>query len=209
MSLTLYLVRHGETVYNVERRLQGWCDSPLTVNGAAGIRATAMDLAHHRLAAAYTSPSERAVLTATQILAHHLTVPLVEDPDLREFGFGELEARPESELLVRLDPYRMFVDIVGGTFAGFPGGERGPRFRSRVLRALGRIERAHPDGEVLVVSHCLTLLSYLTTVDSTLMSPPANAGVSVVDVAADGSRRIVTASLMPEHGQVPSGAAAR
>src|SRR5665647_864118 len=102
VSLTLYLVRHGETVYNVERRLQGWCDSPLTPEGAAGVRATASDLAHHRFTAAY-------------ILAHHLTIPLVEDPDLREFGFGEFEARPESDLLVRLDPYRMFVDIVGGT----------------------------------------------------------------------------------------------
>src|SRR5665647_3290263 len=39
VSLTLYLVRHGETVYNVERRLQGWCDSPLTPDGAAGVRA--------------------------------------------------------------------------------------------------------------------------------------------------------------------------
>lgn len=207
VSLTLYLVRHGETVYNVERRLQGWCDSPLTPDGAAGVRATASDLAHHRFTAAYTSPSERAVLTAIQILAHHLTIPLVEDPDLREFGFGELEARPESDLLVRLDPYRMFVDIVGGSFAGFPGGERGPHFRSRVLRALGRIERAHPGGEVLVVSHCLTLLAYLTMVDPTLMFPPANAGVSVVEVAGDGSRRIVTASLTPEYREVPAAAA--
>lgn len=193
MSLTLHLVRHGETTHNVENRLQGWCDSPLTWHGMAGVCATATTLADRDFVAAYTSTSERAVLTATQILARHLSTPLTEDPDLREFGFGEFEGRHESELLTRVDPYEMFVDIVRGEFVGLPGGERGPAYRERVLSAFRRIEQAHPDGDVVVVSHCLTLLVYLNTIDR-FLTPPQNASVTRVTVAPEG-RRVVAPSI--------------
>ena len=192
MPLTLHLVRHGETTHNVEHRLQGWCDSPLTWHGMAGVCATAATLADQRFVSAYTSTSERAVLTATQIMARHLSTPLTEDPDLREFGFGEFEGRHESELLTHVDPYEMFVGIVRGTFAGLPGGEVGPAYRDRVLGAFRRIEQAHPEGDVVVVSHCLTLMLYLNTVDS-FLTPPPNASITRVTVTPDG-RRVVTPS---------------
>lgn len=196
MSLTLHLVRHGETTHNLEHRLQGWCDSPLTSDGMAGVCATATTLADERFVAAYTSISERAVLTATQVLARHLSTPLTEDPDLREFGFGEFEGRHESELLTHVDPYEMFVGIVRGRFVGLPGGEQGPAYRERVLSAFRRIEQAHPEGDVVVVSHCLTLMVYLNTIDPGFLNPPQNASITRVTVTQEG-RRVVAPSLPP------------
>lgn len=185
-STTFHLVRHGETVHNVEGRLQGWCDSPLTREGVTAVRETAERLRGRDFVAAYTSTSLRAVTTAEQLLEHHPSVPLRALPQLRELGFGGLEGTREVDLLPTIDPVGMWAAVVGGTFEGFPGGETGPTFRARVLRAFAAIEAAHPSGEVLVVSHCLTLMTYLAAIDPTSTAVPRNAGVSVVEVGPAG-----------------------
>ena len=195
MVLTLSLVRHGQTHYNVQHRLQGWCDSALTPQGLAGVRTTATFLSGRPFTAAYVSPSGRAQATAREILANHPSAPLFTDPDLREFGFGDLEAHPESELLERCDPETMFADVLHGTFAGIPGGETGPDFLDRVGSAFTRIEATHRGGHVLVVSHGLTLRAYLTTIDSRPTMPLPNASISTVEVHPDGHRRVTMGGL--------------
>jgi probable phosphoglycerate mutase len=197
VALTLSLVRHGQTHYNAEQRLHGWCDSPLTPQGLAGVRTTAAVLCGHPFMAAYVSPSGRAQATAREILADHPSAPLFTDPALREFGFGDLEARPEAELLARYDPETMFADVVHGRFAGIPGGETGRQFLARVGSAFTRIEEDHSHGHVLVVSHGLTLRAYLTMIDPRPTRPLPNASISTVDVHPDGHRRIVTVALDP------------
>lgn len=187
---TLYLVRHGQTQHNVEGRLQGWCDSPLTRDGVAGVRETAARLATRTFTGAYVSTSARALATAELLLERHPRVPLRQMPDLREFGFGDLEATRELDLLPEIDPYDMWLGVVSGTFPGFPGGETGAGYRSRVLRAFRAVEAAHPEGEVLVVSHCLTLMTYLASIDPTRAAPPRNAGVAVVELGS--ARRLVS-----------------
>ena len=195
MVLTLSLVRHGQTVYNAEGRLQGWCDSPLTPRGLAGVRTTATHLAARPVTVAYTSPAGRARTTAQEIMAHHPGSPLVTDPDLREFGFGDLEARPEADLHARYDPDTMFDEVLRGTFAGIPGGETGQQFLARVGSAFARIERRHRGGHVLVVSHGLTLRAYLMMIDSGPAGPLPNASVSTVEVTRGGGRRALAIAV--------------
>jgi probable phosphoglycerate mutase len=201
--LTLSLVRHGQTEYNAENRLQGWCDSPLTPRGLAGVRTTAAHLAGRAFIAAHVSPSGRAQATAQEILAHHPSAPPVTDPDLREFGFGDFEARPEAELFARYDPDTMFSEVLRGTFAGIPGGEAGRDYLARVRSAFARIERNHGEGHVLVVSHGLTLLAYLTMIDPRPIAPLPNASISTVEVHPDGHRRVITVGLDPAGQGVP------
>ena len=195
--LTLFLVRHGQTQYNAQHRLQGWCDSPLTPRGLAGVRTTAAHLAGRPFNVAYASPSGRTQTTAHEILAHHPSALTVTDPDLREFGFGDLEARPEAELLARYDTETMFTDVLHGRFAGIPGGETGPEFLARVGSAFTRIEASHREGHVLVVSHGLTLRAYLTMIDPRPILPLPNASISTVEVHPDGHRRVITVALDP------------
>ena len=201
--LTLSLVRHGQTQYNVQQRLQGWCDSPLTPQGLAGVRTTATFLRDHPFTAAYVSPSGRAQDTAREILANHPLVPLFTDPDLREFGFGDLEARPETDLVARYDPEAMFTDVIHGRFAGIPGGETGPFFLARVGAAFTRIEEGHSQGHVLVVSHGLTLRAYLTMINPQPILPLPNASISTVEVGPNRRCRIVTVALDPAGQVVP------
>ena len=205
MVLTLSLVRHGQTQYNAQHRLQGWCDSPLTPPGLAGVRTTAAFLGDRPFTAAYVSPSGRAQATAREILAHHRSATLFTDPDLREFGFGDLEARPESELRARYDPETLFTDVLHGRFAGIPGGETGPEFLARVGSAFTRIEQGHRQGHVLVVSHGLTLRAYLTMIDPrpTLPLPLPNASITTVEVHPDGRRDMFMVALDPAGQGVP------
>jgi len=192
--LTLSLVRHGQTVYNAERRLQGWCDSPLTAEGVAGVRTTATHLSGGLFVAAYVSPSGRAQATAREILTHHQWAPVFTDPDLREYSFGDFEARPEAELFARYDAPTLYAQVLDGTFEGLPGGEPAHAFLDRVRSAFLRIERRHEEGEVLVVSHGLTLLASLAMIDSRPRPSLPNASVSTVQVHRAAARRVIVAT---------------
>ena len=205
--LSLYLVRHGRTVYNTQNRVQGWCDSPLTAEGRRSVRVTAEHLRGRAFAAAYSSPSGRTMETAREILALHPGTPLTSDGDLREFGFGEFEAGPEAQLFAQIDAPTLFGSIFDGSFPGLPGGERADRYLERVAAAFERITRRHDDvQEVLVVGHGVTLLAYLTMVGHPLhpLHPLPNASVSVVEIGADGSRRLTAFGIDPSGQGIPS-----
>lgn len=190
-TTTLYLVRHGRTEHNSAGLLQGWSDSPLTEDGLAGVRTTAQVLAGRTFAAAYASPAGRTVATARELLEPHPGVGLTCDDGLREMHFGDLESQPESALRALGDPVTLFGGVLTGTYEGFPGAERTTDYLARVADAFGRIEREHAGGgDVLVVSHGITLLAYLAMAGTVPMEPLANASVSTVRIDPDGGRTV-------------------
>ena len=65
----LYVVRHGKTMFNAIQRVQGWCDTPLTVEGTQRIHALGRGLRDHDFVAAYSSDSGRAIETTRIILS--------------------------------------------------------------------------------------------------------------------------------------------
>lgn len=196
--LLLHLVRHGRTRLNSEHRVQGWADSELTADGLAGVRATADRLRELDLAAAYASPSGRTVTTAREILRHHPRLELVTDPRLRELHFGRFEERPETSLAEAGDPVTVFRGIFEGTFEGFPGGEPGSVFVSRVARGFRAIEQAHAHGgAVLVVSHGVTLMTYLRLIGARVLHQLPNGSVTVVRMDADGHREVLQLGVSP------------
>ncbi|SNU78970.1 phosphoglyceromutase [Neisseria zoodegmatis] len=95
MSLQIYLVRHGKTVFNTVGRLQGWSDSPLTQEGRDIAARLGRGLAERsiRFDAAFSSTAPRAAETARIILTHQgqSDLPLTQLPDLREYCFGGFE----------------------------------------------------------------------------------------------------------------------
>lgn len=187
--LTLYLVRHGQTTFNTRGLMQGWCDSPLTAEGVVEVRRTAEQLKDRRFVAAYSSTSERAMDTAALITERHPGLATVTDKDLRELSFGELEATPVEEAWHDVHPVRFFTELLTGVSPGLPGGEGSAEYLPRVRRAFARIVDAHEDGEVLVVSHGVTLMAYLRLlgIEPSGFLPLANASVSVVEIGEDGS----------------------
>ena len=94
----LYLVRHGQTVFNRRRIIQGWCDSPLTELGRAQalLARDHLDELGVRFDHAYSSTAERACDTC-EIVGRGM--PYVRCKDLRELNFGALEGATHELLL--------------------------------------------------------------------------------------------------------------
>ncbi len=88
--MDIYLVRHGQTEWNVEERLQGWSDSPLTPLGRAKAEALSKELALKAPGKIYTSDLGRALTTA-EILRGDLKIPILKRSELRELALGPWE----------------------------------------------------------------------------------------------------------------------
>jgi broad specificity phosphatase PhoE len=156
----LLLARHGQSVSNAVRRFQGVQDIALSELGERQAEALGAALVHRRIAAIYASPLQRARRTA-EIVAAATGAPLEPVEDLRELSLGEWEGCTVEEVRARPgDPYTCWVrDPVG---AMPPGGEPLAEVQTRVLRAIAAIERAHPNGDdVLVVCHGGVISAYL------------------------------------------------
>jgi broad specificity phosphatase PhoE len=132
---TLLLVRHGETDWNAEGRLQGHTDRPLTPYGREQAKKLADRLDGDTIAAVYASDLSRARETA-EIVGERLGLTVVIDPDLREKNWGTWEGLTGSE--------RDRVEFVGETTEAHS---------DRILRAVRRIAERHPGERVLVVTH--------------------------------------------------------
>lgn len=148
----LILIRHGETEWNLEGRIQGYHgDSPLTANGQAQARRLAARLATEGLRTLHASDSGRTRQTADPIAAA-LNIEVVFDAALRERDYGEFEGWTYLEL-ERKQPeaYRKFRSR-DPEYAP-PGGESGARFRDRIIAALERVAAAARDGQAAVVTH--------------------------------------------------------
>jgi broad specificity phosphatase PhoE len=150
----LFLLRHAQTVWNLERRYQGWTDSELTDAGRRQAEAAAKALGAEPLVAVYASTLARARDTAAAIAAPH-GLPLLEDPDFREMAFGSWEGLTLDEVRAK-DPeaYRVWAETPERFTA--PGGESLADVRVRVLAALGKLRAAHEGKSVCLVAHGLS-----------------------------------------------------
>jgi probable phosphoglycerate mutase len=148
---TVLAVRHGETAWNRETRIQGQLDIPLNSLGQAQARRLAQALDGQRIDAIYASDLVRAGETAG-IVAERLGLEVCSDQGLRERAFGifegltwaEVEERwpAESERWRRRDPE-----------FGAEGGESLQGFYARAVAAAERLVLGHPGQTVLLVAH--------------------------------------------------------
>src|SRR5262245_9299525 len=105
----LIVVRHGETTWNREKRMQGTTDTPLSDVGRAQARALGRRLAGHDFAALYASDLARARDTAS-VIAERTGRKLVMDSRLRERRFGIFEGLTAGEIHERFpEEYDRFV----------------------------------------------------------------------------------------------------
>jgi len=145
----LYLARHGETLWNVEQRLQGQCDSELTERGIAQADTLAQSSLTLSLDQVYSSTLGRAEKTA-QIIADKLHLPFQKVAGLEERDFGEWQGRIFTSL--KQEPF--FDDIFNQvTDHQPPCGESAEQMVQRFTHALTAIVNRSPDKPCLVISH--------------------------------------------------------
>ena len=145
------LIRHGETDWNVERRMQGHLDIALNATGLAQAKGLAGMLEEHCFAAIYASDLSRARQTA-QAAATMLQAQVLLLAELRERNYGIFQSLTYEEARRRYPAaYRCFEardpDFV------LSGGESLRAFAGRVTRCLTEIATRHAEEEVLIVAH--------------------------------------------------------
>lgn len=150
MPKTIYLMRHGETLFNQEHRIQGWCDSPLTQAGQAQAQAAGAWLRQHHviIEAAYCSTQERASDTLNLVCPE---MPFTRLKGLKECNFGRFEGQPEY-----LNPPRPYGDY----FVAY-GGEAQDHLQQRMVATLTQIATTDPAQTLLVVSHAGACYSFV------------------------------------------------
>jgi len=145
--VTLLLVRHGESAGNVRGIIQGWQDEPLTPAGEAQAEAVAARLATAGAAALYSSPLIRARHTAERIAAR-TGLPIVDEPALREYCFGEAEGLSWPAAVARWQ-----LDAHDWGRGRVPGEEGMVVFRARVGARLEALAAAHATEVAICVVH--------------------------------------------------------
>jgi probable phosphoglycerate mutase len=145
----VYLARHGQTAYNLERRFQGHLPVPLDDTGREQARDLAERASAHAFAALWCSPLLRARETA-EIVAERIGLPIREDARLMETDAGDWTDRLFTDVMAE-DPDGFTGFIEGRPDFAFPGGESFAAQGERVAAALADVERG--DLPALVVCH--------------------------------------------------------
>jgi probable phosphoglycerate mutase len=144
-------IRHGETAWNVDGRIQGQLDVPLNEMGRWQVHRLALAVADEDIAAVYSSDLRRALETA-QAVARGSGDPVVTDTGLRERGFGTFEGLSYAEINERWPEMGERWRRRDPTF-GAPGGETLNEFYARSIAAASRLAALHPGQTVALVSH--------------------------------------------------------
>ncbi len=199
MNLEIYLTRHGQTEFNVAGGMQGWCDSPLTIEGRAEAERLGGKLKNHRFDAAFSSTLPRAVQTAQLVLqgaGQQLPVAAVED--LREYHFGSFEAGVAAEAHRKVAQVLGFADteswlhtfhhvnstrMIEGVRQIDPEGraETEEALLARLYRGLRHaVSQSPAEGRILVVSHGMAIAALLKSMlpDAPAHLIPPNSSVS-------------------------------
>jgi len=151
MRTSIWLVRHGQTEFNKQRRYQGVADSPLTHYGLLQAHALARRLRRIPFKVAVVSPCLRAQVTAETILADR-DAAIVDDPRWRETNHGRWEGLTYQEVRARFpdEAAARFADALHGRPAG---GESLAEVAQRVVEGWRALLQQHSGGRILVVTH--------------------------------------------------------
>jgi len=147
------LVRHGQTQYNADRRVQGQIDIPLNDIGRWQAERIGARLANYGPTTIFSSDLSRAADTARAIAAHHPSTPFVESDLLREVAYGVFEGMDGDEIVSRYpEEFRLWQEDRYGYMP--PEAETIEQQRARAERAAELIlERGNEGDTIVVVSH--------------------------------------------------------
>lgn len=179
----IYLVRHGKTMFNTIGRAQGWSDTPLTAVGEEGIRELGLGFKDQGLVfkEAFSSDSGRTLQTMEIILREsgQESIPYTRDKRIREWCFGNFDGDYDVDLFNNLLPRIFNCDVRELTYPELVEGikeldttgwaETWEELSTRIVagfRAIGEKIQASGGGNAVVVSHGLTIATFLWLIDA-------------------------------------------
>lgn len=189
MTTRICFVRHGETDWNAEKRIQGQLDIGLNETGRAQALATAFGLAHHRFAAIYASDLTRALHTA-QAAAERLGLEVHIAPGLRERHYGIFQGLTAAEGAVQHPQAHAHYAVRDPDYA-FENGESLRALAARIALGVDDMVRHHAGQTLLAVTHGGVLdIIYRRATGRSLEAPRdftiPNAALNWFDIDAHG-----------------------
>lgn len=185
--MLMYITRHGQTDWNIEKRLQGRSDIPLNDTGRLQARECGEALQNAGIGLIITSPLSRAAETGEIIRQFVGEVPLIHDELLLERDFGAMNGEVADER----DAEKWPTEI---------GAETKASLNRRMWTAMENYHEAYPDRTVLVVTHGAALHSLLNQVmGGTLTMRPAelkNGGVNCIEYTDSPKMRLFNLSAV-------------
>lgn len=149
MPKDLYLMRHGQTLFNVRKKIQGWCDSPLTPLGIQQAKAAKEALKDIKFDHYYCSSAERCCDTLENITDQ----PYQRLKGIKERYFSVFEGESED-----LNPP---FELYDSFFSAF-GGETGKQVQERMIATLTEVMEKEDHHTVLAVSHAGASMAFLS-----------------------------------------------
>lgn len=192
--MDIYIVRHGQTDWNIAKKLQGREDIPLNTTGRQQALACAKALEGIPFETIYTSPLSRAAETAQIISVHGCHAPVVIEQDLTEREFGEGSGLTYDELHA---VYPEYPEVLPRGMESFD------RLSERIHSAVLRCMENHHEKPVLLVSHGGSINALLYRISGgscgTGITWLKNTCISRLSLnAAGGSLKVDFYNLLPE-----------
>lgn len=181
MATRIIFVRHGETLWNQERRYQGQADSPLSELGLFQAEQVGKFLGQRKIDSVYSSDLKRAFVTAEHIAKFHNLEPIA-DTRLREMSFGLWEG------LTRTEVQEKYPDLFYARYHNYltsrvPGGELPEEVVKRMRSFLNERIPEHGEQTIVVVSHGAILRASIASLlhmplEKSYCLQQTNAGIS-------------------------------
>jgi broad specificity phosphatase PhoE len=183
LTTELWLVRHGQTDWNLEGRYQGHANIPLNSTGLKQAESLAGELLGVVFDAIFSSDLQRASITA-EIVGDRLGLKVTQDHRLREIDQGDWEGHLVADVQARYQAGAEGKNI-DPTAIRPPGGETVGEVAQRVAAVADDIAHLYPQGRVLIISHGLAVATLICRFSHTPLSQvyskiPANAHPVVV-----------------------------
>jgi broad specificity phosphatase PhoE len=198
--IDLYIVRHGQTEWNVQKRMQGRLDSALSLKGMEDAQRLRYYLADTVFDEVISSPSGRAYTTAKLIQPQKERI--MTDPRLMEIHLGRWQGKTDIEIRnefpLEYDHYWKAPERYYN-----PGGETFSDVITRLEDFLQDIEKAHSDGKVLIVTHGVAIMALLSIVKmlplKDFWSAPVIEGTSLTLIRLEKGERKLLIEGSVEH----------
>lgn len=181
--MRLIIVRHGETIENLQGVCQGQMDGTLSANGLRQVKSTADRLQNERINIIFSSDLKRAIDTSKEIHKYHSHIPLMIDTRLRERYFGSFQGK--------IFPLNKKDQILP------KDSESDAELYLRVADFYREIISKHIEQTVLIVSHGITIRMLLATIQNLPSSSIKsieelkNSSITLIEINHNKSPKII------------------
>lgn len=163
----IYLIRHGQTKWNLEGRMQGHKDSPLTKVGVTQAEKLHDSLINEKIHLIYSSESKRAYDTA-KIIQGNRNIPFYTSNELKEINMGEWEGMKQADIINKYPKAWNYFWNNPEKYTPIGAGESYKKLKNRVIPTLENIINSNQGKNIMIVTHRITtkvIISYFKNQD--------------------------------------------